>query len=614
MGGILNKFSLENSQHGAVAARLANVKKQDSAGSSGTTSHRKAAKRTKHGLKPRRRIGVWVWLLLAIVGLGGVLYGVDYVMSEGRVPRGVTVGGVDIGGMTEEQAEQRLRIDLGEKMRQPVNVKAGNMSTELDPPQSGLQVDWEATVKQAGQQPLSPITRIRSFFDKREVGIISAVADQPFNRSMERLSRDLTRQPENAELSLNDRGKPDVKDDVPGQTIDPNALREVVLENWLNKDRTVNAEADVTEAKITSESADKLVREVVNPATSKPILFQGRDDVVAEIKAADMAKILTFVPNAEKKEDATELRAEWNNEAAQEILQAQLAGTEKEFRNASFTTEGGSLSVIPHQDGISIKWDETLGKIEDKALNTRTREWDVVYEDKKAEYTTDEAQNASFDDTVGEFTTGGFSGPSGINIRRTAEMVNGAYVLPGETFSLNGYTGPRGTAQGFVESGIIIDGRASEAVGGGISQFATTLYNAAYFAGMEDVAHTPHSYYISRYPAGREATVYEGAIDLQFKNTFDTPVRIEAFVSGDSVTVRLKGVKTVEVESITGSRTNPTQPQKMEVDKDDHCTPSSGAPGFTISDTRVIKDLNGRELSREAQTTVYDPQPIVSCV
>ena len=614
MGGILNKFSLENSQHGAVAARLANVKKQDSAGSSGTTSHRKAAKRTKHGLKPRRRIGVWVWLLLAIVGLGGVLYGVDYVMSEGRVPRGVTVGGVDIGGMTEEQAEQRLRIDLGEKMRHPVNVKAGNMSTELDPPQSGLQVDWEATVKQAGQQPLNPITRIRSFFDKREVGIISAVADQPFNRTMERLSRDLTRQPENAELSLNDRGKPDVKDDVPGQTIDPNALREVVLENWLNKDRTVNAEADVTEAKITSESADKLIREVVNPATSKPILFKGRDDVVAEIKAADMAKILTFVPNAEKKEDATELRVEWNNEAAQEILQAQLAGTEKEFRNASFTTEGGSLSVVPHQDGISIKWDETLGKIEDKALNTRTREWDVVYEDKKAEYTTEEAQNASFDDTVGEFTTGGFSGPSGINIRRTAEMVNGAYVLPGETFSLNGYTGPRGTAQGFVESGIIIDGRASEAVGGGISQFATTLYNAAYFAGMEDVAHTPHSYYISRYPAGREATVYEGAIDLQFKNTFDTPVRIEAFVSGDSVTVRLKGVKTVEVESITSSRTNPTQPQKMEVDKDDHCTPSSGAPGFTISDTRVIKDLNGRELSHETQTTVYDPQPIVSCV
>ena len=163
-----------------------------------------------------------------------------------------------------------------------------------------------------------------------------------------------------------------------------------------------------------------------------------------------------------------------------------------------------------------------------------------------------------------------------------------------------------------MESGIIIDGHAGKAVGGGISQFATTLYNAAYFAGMEDVAHTPHSYYISRYPAGREATVYEGAIDLQFKNPFDTPVRITTDVTGDSVTVRLHGVKQVDVESIPGERTNPTSPQKMELSGED-CSPSSGAPGFTTTDTRVVKDLKGKELSRETQRTVYDPQPIVSC-
>ena len=191
-------------------------------------------------------------------------------------------------------------------------------------------------------------------------------------------------------------------------------------------------------------------------------------------------------------------------------------------------------------------------------------------------------------------------------------MVDGAIVLPGETFSLNGHTGPRGKEQGFVESGIIIDGQAGEAVGGGISQFATTLYNASYFAGMEDVAHTPHSYYISRYPAGREATVFEGAIDLQFKNPFDTPVLIEASAGSDSVTVRMRGVKQVEVESIAGSRTSPTKPE-VRKGKGDKCIPSSGAPGFTVTDTRVIKDLRGKEIKRETQTTVYDPQPIVRC-
>ena len=97
-----------------------------------------------------------------------------------------------------------------------------------------------------------------------------------------------------------------------------------------------------------------------------------------------------------------------------------------------------------------------------------------------------------------------------------AEEVDGALVMPGETFSLNTFTGPRGTAQGYVPANVISGGKLSTAVGGGISQFATTMFNAVFFAGLEDVYHKPHSFYISRYPRPvAEATVYEGVIDLQ---------------------------------------------------------------------------------------------------
>ena len=268
--------------------------------------------------------------------------------------------------------------------------------------------------------------------------------------------------------------------------------------------------------------------------------------------------------------------------------------------------------MVPSVDGVAVKWDETMKDFAERVTSTDKREFDAVYEDKPATYTTEQAESATFDDVIGEFTTGGFSSASGTNIALVSQMVNGAFVAPGDTFSLNGYTGPRGTAQGFVESGIILNGHADKAVGGGISQFATTLYNASYFAGMEDVAHTPHSYYISRYPAGREATVYEGAIDLAFKNSSDTPILIEAVTTGSDVTVRIKGVKKVNVESINGGRWAYTQPQRMQV-SGSSCQPSSGAQGFTTSDTRVIRDLSGAEISRETQTTVYDPQPIVSC-
>src|SRR5699024_5772148 len=142
--------------------------------------------------RKKRRFPLWAWFLIALIGLGGVLYGVDYAMSKGQVPRGVTVGGVDIGGMSESQAEQRLRLKLGEQVREPVTVKAGNMSSMLEPTQAGLQVDWGATVAQAGKQPLNPITRIRSFFETREVGIISKITAEPLNREMNRVSRELT--------------------------------------------------------------------------------------------------------------------------------------------------------------------------------------------------------------------------------------------------------------------------------------------------------------------------------------------------------------------------------------------------------------------------------------
>ncbi|WP_293790680.1 VanW family protein [uncultured Corynebacterium sp.] len=527
-------------------------------------------------------------------------------MSEGKVPRGVTVGGVDISGVDKSQAEQRLRNDLGERTRQPVTVLAGNMSTKLEPTHSGMQVDWGATVDQAGQQPLNPITRIRSFFETREVGIISKITDENLNRSLNRVERELTRDPQNAELSVNTEGKADIKEDKPGQTVDRELLSSEVRDNWLNTDGRVNVEATITPADADKDAAERAAKQYVVPATAKKLVFHGREKVDGVITPQNWHDILTF------KVEGGEFMPQWNTEKVQEILGEQLSSTEVEYRDASFEFHGDDIEVVPSKDGVAIQWKETLGDFQAKALDKKKRDHQVLYEEKKAKYTTAQAKKAHFDDVVGTFTTGGFSGSSGTNIRRVAEMVDGAIVLPGETFSLNGHTGPRGTEQGFVESGIIIDGHAGKAVGGGISQFATTLYNASYFAGMEDVAHTPHSYYISRYPAGREATVYEGAIDLKFKNPFDTPVRIRTRVSDGDVTVELHGVKQVDVESIPGERTNPTSPEKIELDGDE-CSPSSGAPGFTTTDTRVVKDLKGKELSRETQRTVYDPQPIVTC-
>jgi vancomycin resistance protein YoaR len=200
-----------------------------------------------------------------------------------------------------------------------------------------------------------------------------------------------------------------------------------------------------------------------------------------------------------------------------------------------------------------------------------------------------------------------------VNIRRAAELINGIVVQPGETFSLDAATGPRTAANGYVEAGVIDDGRASRGIAGGASQVSTTLYNAAYFAGMTLVEHRAHSFYISRYPAGREATIATGAIDNRFRNDNPTPVLIRTQWTPSSVTVQIYGQRQFEVTGAFGPRTAPTQPNEVTLPAGDDCRPSNGAPGFTITDTRTLRNVSTGEQRKETITTRYNPSPRIIC-
>ncbi len=252
---------------------------------------------------------------------------------------------------------------------------------------------------------------------------------------------------------------------------------------------------------------------------------------------------------------------EYHSEVVVDFLRPQLAETEVEPKDARVVIEGSAPTVVPAVEGELVDWVKTLETLPQLLATSGDRTVPpAVYAPAEPALTTEAAEKLGIREVIGEFSTGGFSYASGVNIRLAASEIDGALVKPGDTFSLNGYTGPRGSAEGYVQSGIIEAGRPGTAVGGGISQLATTLYNATYFAGMEDVAHTEHSYYISRYPEAREATVFEGAIDLQFRNPFDTGVLIETIGTDSDITVRIWGTKTVDVQSVTGDRTSFTSP------------------------------------------------------
>ncbi|WP_245673135.1 VanW family protein [Nocardia lijiangensis] len=549
-----------------------------------------------------RRAGIAAGTLIAVGGLG---YAVDAVLSSGDVPRGVVVAGIDIGGMDVDEADAKLRTTLDGRAGQELPLQIGDVRAELTPSTAGLTVDWEDTWDRIGGQPINPFARLVSFFGTREVPVASTVDAAALDSQL-------------AALRVHDRptvegtiqfqnGKPVAVPPVPGRVLDMPAARNALIDNWVEGG---TLELPVVPAPLTVrvEAVQHALHEIAEPAVRGDVVFTGKDGD-ARLTPEQIATVLSFAPDGQGG-----LAANYDLNAATAILAPQLAKSEVEPKDATFAVSGGAPQIVPAVVGEKINWPKTLEQLSTLLAASQQRSAAAVYEKIEPKLTTEAAQGLGIVEQMGSFTTSGFSGPSGINIRTVALKVNGAVVRPGETFSLNDFTGPRGTAEGYVESGIIDHGRPSTAVGGGISQFATTLYNAAYFAGLEDAGHTEHSYYISRYPAAREATVFDGAIDLKFRNNTQSGVYIETFATGSEITVRLWGTKTVDVESITGDKSKPTEPNTITLPKGKDCIASEGAEGFTISDTRVIKDRKtGREVTRATRTVKYDPIPVVKC-
>lgn len=557
--------------------------------------------------KQLRRAGI---IAGAAFGALVVLYGVDLLLSSGEVPRGVTVAGVDVGGQSRADAERALRAQIEPRLTAPVQLRAGDVEETIDPASSGLTLDWSATLDRAGDQPLNPITRITSLFTSREVGVATSTDDPALTAAMEALKTKTSREPAEGTIRF-DGATPVAVEPKPGQQLDVDPARQAIIDGWA-RGRTIELPVHTTPVRTTSEGVHAALEQIAKPAVSGPVLVHGEGkDATLEPQA--IAAALIFEPA-----EGGGLTAKLDQPKVVAAVQPQLASTEKEGKDAAIVFEGGRPTVRPSQDGKAVNWDTSFAGLLDVLKQPSGREVTANYTAKPAKVTTEQANQLGIKEVIGEFTTKGFAADSGANIRTVAGEVTGAIVKPGETFSLNGFTGPRTTAQGYIEAGVIKEGAPSREVGGGISQFATTLYNAAYFAAMKDAGHKEHSYYISRYPPAREATVFQNpngssVIDLKFTNDSQTGVAIQTVWTPSTITVKIWGTKRYTVESVTGGRSNFTEPQEKPGPAE-NCHPSNGAQGFTTSDTRIIRDAAaGREVRRDTRTVKYNPQPRIVC-
>ncbi|MCS7480767.1 VanW family protein [Umezawaea endophytica] len=555
--------------------------------------------------KRLRKIGI---VAGAAAGVLVALYGLDILISSGNVPRGVTVAGVEVGGLSHGEAEAKLRQQIEPRLSLPFKATAGDVETEIDPKAAGLTLDWSSTIDRAGSQPLSPITRVTSFFTSREVGFATSSDSTKLAAALEGMRATTDHDPVEGTIAF-EGATPKAVDPKQGQKLEADKASAVVLADWAKGQ--VELPVTTTPVKTTKEGVEKALNEVAKPAVASPVLVKG-EGKDATLTPEQLAGVLVFEPA-----DGGALNAKIDGAKFAEAAGPQLKETEKEGKDAEVVFDSGAPVVKESVDGLSIDWEKSLVPGLDVLKRADQREIKAEYKKTPAKVTTEAANKLGIKEVIGSFETGGFAADSGTNIKVVAAKVNGAIVKPGETFSLNGFTGQRAAAQGYVEAGIINNGAPGRAVGGGISQFATTLYNASYYAGMKDAGHQAHSYWISRYPAGREATVFENpdgssVIDLKFTNDAETGVAIQTIWTPSSLKVVLWGTKRFQIEGVTGEKTNFTEPQTIHKETTP-CAAGTGAQGFTVTDTRIIKDLAGNEVRRENQTVKYDASPTIVC-
>jgi vancomycin resistance protein YoaR len=109
--------------------------------------------------------------------------------------------------------------------------------------------------------------------------------------------------------------------------------------------------------------------------------------------------------------------------------------------------------------------------------------------------------------------------------------------------------------------------------------------------------------------------VYEGAIDLQWRNDSDTGVYIDTTWVPGAITVTFYGTKRYEIEAVESARTNYRQPTVQDRVDDGKCTTQPGIPGFDVTVTRIFRDLSsGAELKRETFNTRYAAEAIINCI
>ncbi|MFI9741524.1 VanW family protein [Streptomyces sp. NPDC052494] len=566
----------------------------------------------REGRSPRLRTAAIATGVVAVAA--GGLYVAGLLTTGDDISAGTSVAGVDVGGMSRAEARAKLAAEAPASWSAPIPVQVGERAATVSPAAAGLTVDVEKTADLAADPSRDPVTVISRLFStgEREIQPVFTYDEAKAKAAVAELAKKNDRKVREGSVAFRE-GEAVATRAVTGQKLDTGRATENLRAAYpaASGAAPVTLPVTLTQPKLTDSEVTRFLDAYAKPAVSGPVTLTAGSERL-RISPATLGDHLTVKAENGRLSGSLDSEALLRDPDVAEPL-ASLTGAPVE---ATLGVRDGK--VVVEKEGRPGQ--EVTAKALGDAVNplltkdgAAARTAPVATKVTQPELTSDSLARLGITEQMSTFTVDFPTAPyRTTNIGRAAELINGSLVQPGEVWSFNETVGERTADNGFVDGTMILDGRYQSAPGGGVSAMATTVFNAMFFAGVKPVEYGAHSFYIERYPAGREATVAWGSLDLKFRNDSGKPIYIQAGATDSSVTVSFLGTKKYDsVEAVAGPRTNLTEPTKRE-GTGETCVPQPPLEGFDISVDRVFKN-NGVEVKREPFTTHYTPRDEVTC-
>lgn len=513
-------------------------------------------------LKKKKRKTI-IFILAILLAIIVVVFSVIFAllnMNNVKITKGISVKNIDVSNLTLEEAKEKLENNLEKELIPELILKYNDeYSISLEPEQIEFKYNIENTLNEAyniGRTDNILINNYTLLFTT----LFGKEIDITYTYNEELLSTFID----------------DVNSKLPGLVVEPSYYIEdtkLIVEE--GKDGIEVSKAKLKESILNSiekrnleDVAKDNYSQIINIPTQK-----------AKASSIDMDKIYSEI--------------------------------HRQPQDAYFELE--PYKIYPDVDGVDLAISLEEAK---KQITGEAQEYQFDLKITKATKTIKDLGTEAFPYLISSFSTryDASNTNRSTNLRIAAEKINGTVLLPGEVFSYNKTVGKRTVEEGYKDAKIYADGGVVDGLAGGICQISSTLYNAVLLANLEIVERRNHSFTTSYVAAGRDATVVWGAIDFQFKNSRNYPIKIEASVKNGVAEFKMHGMQEQqEYEISIIPKTTASIPYSTTQIPDPTLAPGQQIPvqaghlGYKVT-TYIVKKLNGVEVSRELLSNdTYQP-------